>query len=34
MDPSAGMDEFVGEWRVKVLVDGRVIEQKKFNVIC
>jgi hypothetical protein len=34
MDPSAGMDEFVGEWRVEVLVDGRVIEQKKFNVIC
>ncbi len=34
MNPSAGMDEFVGEWRVKVLVDGRLIEQKKFNVVC
>lgn len=34
MNPSAGMDEFVGEWRVKVLVDGRLIDQKKFTVIC
>lgn len=34
MNPSAGMDEFVGEWRLKILVDGRLIDQKKFNVIC
>ncbi len=34
MNPSAGMDEFVGEWRIKVLVDGQLIDQKNFNVIC
>lgn len=34
MNPSAGMDEFVGEWQVKVLIDGQLIEHKKFTVIC
>lgn len=34
MNPSAGMDEFVGEWRIKLLVDGQLIDQRKFNVIC
>lgn len=34
MNPSAGMDEFVGEWRVKVSIDGRLIDQQIFHVIC
>ncbi len=34
MNPSAGMDEFVGEWRIKILVDGQLIDQQTFKVVC
>ena len=34
INPSAGMDEFVGEWHIKFLVDGRQVDEKIFNVIC
>ena len=34
MNPTAGMDEFVGEWRLKLLIDGRLIGHQNFNVIC
>ncbi len=33
-NPSAGMDDFVGDWTVKFAVDGRLLDTKHFAVIC
>ena len=33
-DPSFGMEEFIGEWRVDVLIDGTRIAEQKFRVLC
>ncbi|MBI5874563.1 MAG: hypothetical protein HZB81_01735 [Deltaproteobacteria bacterium] len=34
IDQSAGMDEFIGEWKLKVYLDGKFLERKSFYVIC
>ncbi len=34
VDPSAGMEGFVGEWRVTFHLDGELIGEQLFNVIC
>ena len=34
MNPSAGMDEFVGEWELRVFVDSKPINNKSFSVLC
>lgn len=34
MNPSAGMEEFVGEWELRLRVDEQSIGKKKFEVIC
>ncbi len=34
MNPSAGMDEFVGDWNIKFFVDGKLVDQRDFRVIC
>ena len=33
-NPSAGMEEFIGEWEIRLFIDGQQIERKKFEVIC
>ena len=34
MNPSAGMDEFIGEWELHVAVDDRLMDIKSFSVLC
>ena len=34
MDPSAGMDEFIGEWELHVAIDHEPIDVKSFSVLC
>lgn len=34
INPAAGMEEFIGEWQVKVLIDNELVESKKFTVVC
>lgn len=34
MNPSAGMDEFIGEWEITLLVDGKPIGKQSFTVLC
>lgn len=34
MNPSAGMEEFVGMWELRVRVDGKRIATRQFEVIC
>lgn len=34
VNPAAGMEEFIGEWRVNVVIDGKLVEYKKFTVVC
>ena len=33
-DPSFGMEEFIGEWRAEVSIDGKKISEQKFRVLC
>ena len=33
-DPSFGMREFIGLWRVKVHIDGKLLSTEKFEVLC
>ncbi len=33
-DPSFGMEEFIGEWHAKVLIDKSEISNLGFNVLC
>ncbi len=33
-NPSVGMDDFIGEWSVKFAIDGRLVENKRFSVLC
>ena len=32
--PSAGMDEFIGEWKVSLDLDGVYLGESRFNVLC
>lgn len=34
IDPSAGMEKFIGKWKVKVYMDEKLIADKSFFVIC
>ena len=34
MNPSAGMDEFIGDWELYVAVDGKPIDRRSFSVLC
>lgn len=34
MNPSAGMEEFIGMWELHVRVDGEPVAKKSFEVIC
>lgn len=34
LDPSAGMEAFIGDWTVRVEVDGRNVASMQFNVLC
>jgi len=34
IDSAAGMQEFIGEWSVKVIVDDRLVGKDRFNVLC
>jgi len=34
IDPSYGMDEFIGLWRVDLYLDGKVVATKVFYVAC
>jgi len=34
LDPSAGMDEFIGRWSVRFYLDGKLIVDKMFYVAC
>ena len=34
MNPSAGMDEFIGEWELRVAIDSKPIDVKSFSVLC
>ena len=34
IDPTAGMSDFIGEWKVKVYFDERFLERKVFYVVC
>ena len=34
INPAAGMEEFIGEWKVEVLIDDKPVETKKFTVVC
>lgn len=33
-NPSAGMEEFIGEWELDLLVDGNSIGKQTFKVLC
>lgn len=34
IDPSTGMDKFIGEWKVKLYLDGELVTTKDFFVAC
>jgi len=34
INPAAGMEEFIGEWKVKVMIDDKLIVTEKFTVVC
>lgn len=34
LNPAAGYEEFIGEWRVDIFVDGKKILDKHFEVTC
>lgn len=34
MNPSAGMEEFVGEWELRFQIDKETIAKKTFEVLC
>ena len=34
MNPSAGMDEFIGEWELHVAIDSEPIDKESFSVLC
>lgn len=34
MNPSAGMEEFVGMWELHIRVDGEPVAKKSFEVVC
>ena len=33
-NPSAGMDEFIGRWKIRLLLNGKPLATKEFNVLC
>ncbi len=33
-NPSAGMDEFIGRWKLRLLLNGKPLATKEFNVLC
>ena len=33
-NPSAGLEEFVGQWEIRLQIDGKMIAKKSFNVLC
>ena len=33
-DQSFGMREFIGKWKVKILIDGKQLETKEFEILC
>ena len=34
LNPSAGMDEFVGQWEIQIHIDDKLIAKRKFEVLC
>lgn len=34
LNPAAGMEEFIGDWKVEVKIDNKLIVSKGFKVIC
>ena len=34
MNPSAGMDEFIGEWELHLAIDNKQIDKRSFSVLC
>lgn len=34
IDPSAGMSDFIGKWKVKIYLDGKLLEKRFFYVVC
>lgn len=34
MNPSAGMDEFIGEWELQLVLDNKLIDKRSFSVLC
>ena len=34
MNPSAGMDEFIGEWELHLAIDSKPIDKRSFSVLC
>lgn len=33
-NPSAGMDEFIGKWKIRLLLNGKPVASKEFSVLC
>ncbi len=34
IDPSIGMGDFIGDWTIKVFIDGKPIGERQFKVVC
>jgi len=34
INPSAGMDEFIGQWELRLIIDDKPFETKNFNILC
>ena len=34
MNPSAGMDEFIGEWELTLAINDKLIDKRSFSVLC
>lgn len=34
LNPSAGMDEFIGEWEIRLFLDDEPLTVRKFKVLC
>lgn len=34
INPSAGMDEFIGEWELRLAIDSKPIDTRSFSVLC
>lgn len=34
LNPSAGMDEFIGKWEIQLYIDGKLISKRQFDVLC